>query len=143
MTLKPTRLLSVRFPHFMAVMLLTTSPVWAACTNPPVAVGDQVELVDSVAVVDVLANDTLPDGRSVGVQVLNGSCLALGTTQVLGGVVTYRANPGPVAACSFGYRVTDETGLASDATVSVTVPVSIFADGFEAGNLLAWSDASP
>lgn len=130
--------------HLLAVaLLLTAGPLHAMCTNPPVLVADQAQLVESTAVIDVLANDSDPDGEALEVQVLSGTCLALGTTQVLGGVVTYRASPGPLVPCSFNYRVTDESGLASDAVVSITIPPLVFSDSFESGTLSAWSIVVP
>jgi hypothetical protein len=125
------------------VLLLTAGPAQALCNNPPVAVADQAELIGSLATVDVLANDTEPDGEAVEVQIVSGTCLALGTVEVLGGVATYRADPGPVVPCGFSYRASDEEGLTSDAAVAVTVPPTLFADGFESGDLSAWSAFVP
>ena len=94
----------------------------AACANQgPDAVDDAATTQENVSVtVDVLANDTDPDGDallvdSVG-QPANGSVTDHGD-----GTVTYTPDAGFFGTDSFGYTVSDGNGGSDAATVTITV----------------------
>ncbi len=91
--------------------------------QPPVANDDQATTTeDSPIAIDVLANDSDPDGQ------LNESCLQISTvpsngTAVVGtgGRVTYTPSTGFSGTDSFVYSICDNDGLTDTATVTVTV----------------------
>jgi hypothetical protein len=121
----------------------TSTPV----NEPPIANDDSANTsVDTALTVDVTANDTDPDGN------LNRSSAAVITPPSNGTLVnngdgsfTYTPAAGFDGTDAFTYQVCD-TGtppLCDSATVTITVNPPgadlIFADGFESGNLSAWS----
>jgi hypothetical protein len=87
----------------------------------PDAVSDQATVTSGESVViDVLANDTDPDGDPLSLdsfdQPANGS-----VTQNTDGTLTYTANSGFSGSDSFTYTISDGTGRTDTATVSVDV----------------------
>jgi uncharacterized repeat protein (TIGR01451 family) len=95
-----------------------------APASPPVAVADSATVSeDGVVSIDVLANDSDPDGdldpTSVTVTAgpTNGTVAVDPTT----GAITYTPNPSFIGSDSFTYQVCDATALCDTATVSVTV----------------------
>jgi uncharacterized repeat protein (TIGR01451 family) len=91
--------------------------------DPPVANDDAaVTDEDTPVVIDVVANDTDPDGNldpasvSVTGGPFNGQATANGD-----GTVTYTPNPDFNGTDSFSYEVCDDTNLCDTATVTVTV----------------------
>lgn len=86
--------------------------------NPPVAVDDNVT-VDGAVVIDVLANDSDPDGDTITIvsvtQPANGSVVNNGDS------VIYTPNPGFAGTDTFTYTIQDSDGNTSTATVTVTV----------------------
>ncbi|RMD97177.1 MAG: tandem-95 repeat protein, partial [Calditrichaeota bacterium] len=92
---------------------------------PPVAVDDAVSTAEGVAVeIDVLANDTDPDGSLDPTTVAIDSLPANGLAVVdsVTGLVTYSPDSGFVGVDSFTYTVQDDSGAVSNiATVTVTV----------------------
>ncbi|RDD62279.1 Ig-like domain-containing protein [Ferruginivarius sediminum] len=87
----------------------------------PDAVSDQATVTAGESVtVDVLANDTDPDGDPLSLdsfeQPANGS-----VTQNADGTLTYTANSGFSGSDSFTYTISDDTGRTDTATVDVTV----------------------
>lgn len=86
----------------------------------PVANDDQAVVRNGQAVtVNVLANDTEPDGDTVVVMVSQAPLRGTATVNA-NGTVTYTPGPGFVDSDSFVYTVTDTRGGADTATVSVT-----------------------
>ncbi|GAA4623840.1 Ig-like domain-containing protein [Cellulomonas oligotrophica] len=106
--------------------------------DAPVAVDDALDLdtdvpVGAATAVDVLANDTDPNGEVLAVRgvavgndvVMSGSLAtpAGGTVTVTDGQVTYTKPPGGLpagATDTFGYLVVDQRGRTSEALVTVT-----------------------
>jgi hypothetical protein len=121
-------------------LALGASPAWAhastvqgstAVTAAPVAVDDTATLVaESTSVVDVLANDTyaVPAELSVPSAGLPGSPahgVATVVPVTVGGVtrpaVSYAPESGWYGSDSFRYAVTDASGIAASAAVTLTV----------------------
>ena len=95
--------------------------------SPPVANDDGASADAGVAVgIDVVANDTDPDGDldpitvSVGAGPSQGSVVVNPTT----GVVTYTPNITATGSDSFTYQVCDGGGRCDTATVTVTITVA-------------------
>jgi hypothetical protein len=88
--------------------------------NAPVAVDDEAETDHGVAVtIDVLANDTDPDGDPL---VLDGVTQPMnGTAAIQGDQIVYTPDPGFAGVDAFTYTVTDNRGGFARATVTVTV----------------------
>jgi VCBS repeat-containing protein len=89
--------------------------------DPPVAVVDTATTAEDTAlVIDVLANDTDPDGDALTVTGVgdpaNGSAVVNGD-----GTITYTPDPDFEGTDSFAYTVQDPSGATSMATVTVTV----------------------
>ena len=118
----------------------------AQCNAPPVAVADAASTADNqTLLIDVLANDSDPDGDPLGVDIESSTCAG---TVAAGAFGLLAYEPDPVAApvtCEIGYRAHDGTTSSPIAVVAVTVRASgmIFADGFESGDLSAWDEAVP
>ncbi len=94
--------------------------------DPPVAVDDTASTpADTPVVIDVVANDSDPDGNlnpssaAPTAQPANGS--ATGNNN---GTITYTPNPSFAGQDSFTYQVCDLTALCATAQVSVTVGAS-------------------
>lgn len=86
----------------------------------PVAVDDAAETDHGVpVVVDVLANDSDPDGDSLGVEAVTQP--THGTASTDGTHVTYDPDPAFSGSDAFTYTVSDGKGGLAEATVSVTV----------------------
>lgn len=92
-----------------------------APNTPPTAVNDSAVTTQSVAVVvNVLTNDSDPDGDLLAIQSFtqgtSGSVSSNGNS-----TLTYTPNPGFSGADSFNYTLTDGRGGVSNATVNITV----------------------
>lgn len=88
--------------------------------NDPVAVDDEAETDSGVPViVDVLANDSDPDGDDLSVDAVTQP--ANGTTSIDGAEVTYTPESSFWGMDTFGYTVADGSGGMAHATVTVTV----------------------
>lgn len=89
--------------------------------DPPVAVDDSATVQeDSSVSVDVLANDSDPNGDPISiVSATNG---AAGTTAVVSGQVVYTAGPTLFAGDTdtFQYTIQDSRGATATATVTIT-----------------------
>lgn len=94
----------------------------AACANQgPDAVDDSATTQENVAVtVDVLANDTDPDGDALAVASV-GTPTAGDATDNGDGTVTYMPDAGFYGTDAFDYTVTDGNGGSDTATVTITV----------------------
>lgn len=112
------------------------------CNQDPIASPDTTEAFLTSILIDVLANDTEPDGEVMSVSLQGGTCASVGTvTLILDVVQLTPPSTGLAASCTILYRVADESGNVSS-TTTVTVNNSfdpIFADGFESGDTSAWS----
>lgn len=94
--------------------------ITVSCGNsPPMANADQAQFTqDSGVVVDVLANDTDPEGASL--QLLGVGTAANGTTSVMqGGTVRYRPDPGYLGDDQFTYTVGDDAGMQAVGVVTI------------------------
>ncbi len=91
------------------------------CNSPPDAQDDEATTAEDTAVsIDVLANDTDPDGDTLTVQNVNDP--PLGTAVNNGdGTVTYTPAPNFAGTDTFTYDACDPQGLCDPATVTVTV----------------------
>ncbi|MFQ5648302.1 MAG: beta strand repeat-containing protein, partial [bacterium] len=102
-----------------------TAKVTLTVSAVPVAVNDSASTDKDVAVaIDVLANDSDPDGSLNLTSVTITTLPSNGSTSVnpITGVVTYTPATGFLGQDSFAYTVDDNSGLSSnDATVSVRV----------------------
>jgi|CXWL01.1.fsa_nt_gi hypothetical protein len=136
-----------RITLFLCGLLLAQT----AFAGPPVARPDIFENPGGVPiVVDVLANDSAPDGHPLHVDWVSLPS-PHGTTEILSdGTILFQSSPGVVAPAQFTYRVRDERGRDSTAVVDVT-PHFLFpkgATGLVAVPLgpdrieLRWHDAS-
>lgn len=98
------------------VSVVYTAPL----NSPPVAVNDSATTNQDTAVtVNVLANDTDPDGDSLTVTGATGA--SHGTTSVVGNKVVYTPTNGYFGSDSFTYTISDGHGGTASATVNVTV----------------------
>jgi VCBS repeat-containing protein len=99
----------------------TVSVTVSSVEDAPVAADDAASgAEDAAIVIEVLANDTDPDGA--GLKVANVTEPASGTVTITaGGAISYRPAPNFAGADRFTYTVTDGTGESAPATVSVTV----------------------
>ncbi len=89
--------------------------------NPPVAVNDSTTTTQNLPVtINVLANDSDPDGDTITVQSVAGP--AHGNAVVNGnGTITYTPSNGYSGPDSFTYTISDGNGGAASAIVSITV----------------------
>ncbi|MCP4662283.1 MAG: hypothetical protein GY856_43330 [bacterium] len=112
------------------------------CNSPPQAVADVADHLGKLVAVDVLANDSDPDGEALSVTVVGWTCH--GTVEESLGLVTLNPDPPRAEDCTISYRLTDERGGLSD-TVAVEVQAvsAIFADDFESADVSAWSECVP
>jgi hypothetical protein len=111
--------------------------------RPPIAVADRVAGV-SIGVpiiIDVIANDSDPDGDSLTVTAVSNG--AHGTVTNNGdGTVTYTANASAVCTDQFSYTVSDADGAHDVGIVTVEIGLP-FADGFEPGSTARWCGVFP
>ena len=99
-----------------ATVRVTVTPV----NDPPEAVDDEAETLEDVpAVVDVLANDSDPDGDPL--RVVSVGPAAHGMTAVAEGGVRYASELNWYGTDRFIYTIADPEGLTATATVTMTV----------------------
>jgi hypothetical protein len=92
-----------------------------AINRAPLAVDDVASPDENVAVtLDVLANDSDPDGDPLAVTSFTPGTIGTVTTNG-GGGITYRPNSGLAGADSFTYSISDGRAGAATATVRVTI----------------------
>lgn len=89
--------------------------------RPPVAANDAftVNADSSANPLDVLANDTDPDGDTL--KIVSVGAPSHGTAAASGAKIVYTPQPGYVGADTFTYTVGDAKGLTSSASVAITV----------------------
>lgn len=103
-----------------------------ATNSPPVAVDDTATTSENTAVtVDVLANDSDPDGDSLTVTGVTQP--AHGTAAVNGNKTVYTPATDYVGTDSYTYTISDGNGGTDTATVTVTVTAST------GGSTLTWT----
>lgn len=125
----------------------TTGPVWNLTieppTNQPPVANDDTDTVAKGGSVttDVLANDSDPDNPNSELTVGIVTAPLWGTATVQAdGTITYAHDGSETTADSYVYQICDPDGLCDTATVAITItPEQIFADGFESGDLSAWT----
>ena len=99
-----------------ATVTVTVTPV----NDPPDAVDDEAgTLEDEALVIDVLANDTDPDGDPL--RIVSATAPAHGTATPGAGGVRYAPALNYHGQDSFDYTIADPGGLTDTATVTVTV----------------------
>ena len=132
----------------LAWMALAMAPaIYAQCNTAPTANADTAETPDHKSLwIDVLANDADPDGHPLTVSVVSETCP--GTVAESGGLLAYTptrlTNSG--ITCQITYRISDGDGGTDTAVLTVSVIPAlplIFADGFDSGNISAWSASDP
>jgi outer membrane protein OmpA-like peptidoglycan-associated protein len=89
--------------------------------HPPVAVADAYTVGSDGGPypLDVLANDSDPDGNPISITAVTAP--AHGTASIAGGKVNYTPAPGYAGADGFGYTITDSKGGTATAAVALTV----------------------
>ena len=100
----------------------TTAPdaTFTTFDNPPAAAGDAATVPYGAATaIDILANDSDPDGDALNITGVTQP--GFGTTTTDGSQVIYTPNPHFIGTDSFTYSISDGYGGTSTATVSVTV----------------------
>jgi ELWxxDGT repeat protein len=98
--------------------------LYALTNNAPTAVADTAASMNDAAVtVNVLANDTDPDGSLDAGSIQIGTNAAHGNAAVVSGAVVYTPSSGFSGTDSFTYTVNDNQGAVS-APVTVTITVS-------------------
>ena len=116
------------------------------CNNAPTALADVAgTVVDRPLILDPLANDSDPEGQPLTAVVSSNGCPGQLETDPAG-TLTFRPPAGFAGACTILYRAQDSEGLLSAEvamSVAVNVPTAIFFDGFESGDLTAWSEVVP
>lgn len=125
--------------------IATVSITIASLNDVPDAVDDSANtLQDAPVLINVLANDSDPDGDNLSV-----TAISQGANGVVvnnnDGTITYTPNSGFSGADSFTYTISDGSGGNDTATVNVTVdPSCLFCDDFEDGVLATdWSYVKP
>ncbi len=112
-----------------------TVSVTVTANDPPIAVDDTLTIdEDTFGKVDVLANDSDPDG--IGLEIVGTTDGMHGSVTVVNGGLRFTPDHDWNGADSFTYTIQDEDGATDTATVSVTVnPVNDAPvagdDGFE------------
>jgi len=102
-----------------ATVTVTVAP---APNRPPVAVNDAATAPQgSVTTIDVLANDSDPDGDAL--TIISVDTPAFGTVAISGDHLLYTPDPAAtgVSVVQFGYTISDGRGGTATATVTVTI----------------------
>jgi hypothetical protein len=100
--------------------------------------GDTTSTFTEKILVDVLANDTDPEGQALLVSVTGTTCP--GTAAVELDLVAFTPQPRLSADCTITYQIEDDGGLSDTGTVTVELMSGIFSDGFESGNTSRWGE---
>lgn len=124
-------------PITFAIGLTLVSNVLLA-NNNPIASDDRARHNGEVVIIDVLANDTEPDGEAMTVTLTSDTCDGVVTTDF--GLVILQPQSPASEQCTIAYNVRDERGSTSAAQVTIESGGVIFKDGFESGDKNAWSE---
>lgn len=99
-----------------------TVRVTVAANRAPVAVADSASTTKAnTVVINVLANDTDPEGDTLSLTRIVGAPTLGRATVNADGTVTYTHNPGPIGIDTFTYEVSDGRGNVAVGTVTVTI----------------------
>ena len=112
---------NLMWSYNQAVITNGENILFTLTNHPPIAVADTATTLENTPVViDVLANDSDPDGNTLIItSVTQGTN---GSTTINGGTnVTYSPNPNFTGADTFVYTISDGHGGVATNTVSVTV----------------------
>ncbi|HMG56956.1 MAG TPA: Ig-like domain-containing protein, partial [Kofleriaceae bacterium] len=97
-----------------------SAPVTVVVSHAPTAVDDTLTVdEDTTGTVDVLANDSDPDGDSLTATIVGPP--AGGTASISAGVITYHPAANYNGSDAIGYRINDGHGNTATATVHVTI----------------------
>ena len=103
-----------------ARILVTVQAVPA--NRPPIARNDMAMVMAGMTVdINVLANDTDPDGDALRVTAVGASMLGGATSINANGTVRYISRVGAMGMDMFSYTITDTAGNTATAQISVTV----------------------
>lgn len=118
---------------------LVTHEMKAVCNVAPTVFDDEVEATGLVVVVDVLANDSDAEGQELSLSLDGSTCPGSAAFDAFG--LLNLTLPSLLAAdCIVSYTATNVAGLSSSGNVRLRSIAEIFADGFENGSTVAWSD---
>lgn len=117
---------------------ITITPYVIPTNRRPVASNDFAATISSVPVtINVLANDSDPDGDSLSVN--SNSVPAHGTAVIQStGSISYTPNAGFIGTDSFTYSISDNHGGFATATVTITVAAPIPTINCGIGQSLLW-----
>ena len=111
---------AVRASGSTADFQLQSTPVTVAVSHAPTAVDDALVIdEDTTGTVDVLANDSDPDGDPLTATIVAPP--AAGTASIAAGVVTYHPAANYNGSDAIGYLISDGHGNTATATVQITV----------------------
>jgi hypothetical protein len=97
---------------------VTVMPV----NQPPVAQADSISIsAGETVVIDVLANDSDPEGGPIVISAVTGANKGSVSWQSGDSTVTYSHNPRRKGSDSFSYSISDGQGGSASATVSITL----------------------
>ena len=127
------------------LMVMQSAVALAQCNASPTAVNDSAQTPDNRTLwLDPLANDMAPNGDALALSIVSEDCP--GTVDVApNGYLVYTPTaiaPETEQTCDINYRITDEADATATAVVTITVvtiPPTIFIDGFETGDTSAWT----
>jgi hypothetical protein len=108
---------SYRVRYGMATVDATVTVAVTAPNRPPVAADDVAYTRNKAIDIDVLANDSDPDGDSLAITLLTAP--VAGTASIVGDVVRYAPPKGFRGSDTFRYTVSDGNGGSTTARVTV------------------------
>jgi hypothetical protein len=116
---------------FGGVASATVSITVTAQNHPPLAVADTVSISSGdTVVIDVLANDSDPDGDAVSILSVGAANKGDVSWQSGQATISYTHNPKRKGSDSFSYTISDGRGGSASTTVSITLGSS---DGGDSG----------
>ena len=121
---------------------MSASTVLAVCNTAPTSNPDShtAPVANVPIVIDVLANDTDPNGQALTLVVVGDNCQ--GTATADHDLLRFDPQGKHLPSdCLISYQVRDESGAVSALrTIQITAAgILIFEDGFETGDMGAWS----
>ncbi|MEO1420678.1 MAG: family 16 glycosylhydrolase, partial [Pseudomonadota bacterium] len=126
-------------PEFQTSTTATYSNISFVPRTAPIALNDKVMTdVDTAVMIDILGNDSAPNGALDASTVVIDGLPAVGTVSVdpITGAATYTPLPGYQGFDTFSYTVTDGTDVSNSGDVTVGVGIAVFetfttgSDGF-------------
>ncbi len=116
----------------------SSAPAFAQCDSAPIAVDDLASHEGRLMVIDVLANDAEPDGEALTLVDVDTDCDGIASHDF--GLVSLQPAEPRSQACWIDYVVEDEQGSQATARIEIVDTGVIFRDGFESGDISAWSE---